>query len=118
MFKRIVVPLDGSPLAEGVLPAVAQLAGGLKIPIVLLNVIPEAALPRQVAAHHPETLDQMVDHERTGAFAYLAGPRAQLEAQGLTVTVDVQVMDHAADGIVHYAAVQPDTLIAMSTHGR
>jgi nucleotide-binding universal stress UspA family protein len=118
MFKRMVVPLDGSALAEGVLPAAAQLARALKIPIALLNVIPEGALPRQVAAHHPETIDQMLDQERTGALAYLGAHRAQLEAQGLTVTVDVQLMDHAADGIVHYAAAQPDTLIAMSTRGR
>ncbi len=39
MFKKVLVPLDGSELAEGILPYVSQLAKGLGFPLVLLSVI-------------------------------------------------------------------------------
>jgi len=38
MYTRILVPLDGSGLAEQVLPYAGLLAGALKIPVSLLNV--------------------------------------------------------------------------------
>ena len=39
MFQKILVPLDGTELAEGILPYVSQLAIGLDIPMVLISVI-------------------------------------------------------------------------------
>ena len=45
MFKKVLVPLDGSEVAQSILPYVSQLAKGLNIPIVLLSVInPDAVL--------------------------------------------------------------------------
>ena len=39
MYKQILVPLDGSTLAEGVLPYVKQLAGKAKLPVKLLRIV-------------------------------------------------------------------------------
>jgi hypothetical protein len=39
MFARILVPLDGSPLAEGVLPEVAELAQRIQADLTLLSVV-------------------------------------------------------------------------------
>ncbi len=40
MYDRIFVPLDGSPLAEQVLPYVTRIAAGMGIPIHLMQVVP------------------------------------------------------------------------------
>jgi nucleotide-binding universal stress UspA family protein len=39
VFNKVLVPLDGTKLAEGILPYVAQLAKGLDMPLVLLSVV-------------------------------------------------------------------------------
>lgn len=53
MFQKLLIPLDGTELAEGILPYVSQLARGFDIPIVLLSVadpgavrMPERFVPR------------------------------------------------------------------------
>lgn len=51
MFKKILVPLDGSKLAEGILPYVTQLARGLDIPVTLLSVVDprDVEMPRSLS---------------------------------------------------------------------
>ena len=39
MFTKVLVPLDGSDLAESILPYILPLATSLKIPITLLSVV-------------------------------------------------------------------------------
>jgi nucleotide-binding universal stress UspA family protein len=50
MFKKALVPLDGSDLAEGILPYVSQLATGLEMTLVLLSVVDpdEVELPERL----------------------------------------------------------------------
>ena len=36
MYKRVLVPLDGSPLAEGILPFILQIAGPLDLEVILV----------------------------------------------------------------------------------
>ena len=55
MFTKALVPLDGTELAEGILPYVSQLSKGLNMPLVLLSVVdliwlllPVAAIGAQV----------------------------------------------------------------------
>ena len=40
MYKRVLVPLDGSPLAEGILPFILQIAGPLDLEVILVRVMP------------------------------------------------------------------------------
>ncbi len=47
MFKHILVPLDGSKLAEAALPAAVSLAETLHAPVTLLHVIEQDA-PEEV----------------------------------------------------------------------
>ena len=56
MFKKVLVPLDGSELAEGILPYISQFARGLDIPLVLLSVIDPEALetPERLSASKAE----------------------------------------------------------------
>ena len=112
MFKHILVPLDGSTLAESVLPAAASLARALKAPVTLLHVIEQDA-PGEV--HRERHLT-----DSTEAEAYLAGTakkafpsRAKVDWHVHTAAVaDVarSIVDHSADEF------QPD-LIILCAHG-
>jgi nucleotide-binding universal stress UspA family protein len=109
MYNRILVPLDGSQLAEQVLPYVKLLAKETKCHMELLQVIeysPAPTHPRQVRAN------------LTGeAQKYLKKAAASLKSSGLTVSSLVHHGDPASD-IIAEAESEPETLIAMATHGQ
>lgn len=44
MYQRVLVPLDGSPVAEAILPFIEQIAGPLDMEIMLLRVVPLTSL--------------------------------------------------------------------------
>ena len=116
MFERILVPLDGSLLAETVLPHAEALAAKFGSTIVLLQVGPilESAT---VAASPPDdpTLVHRIEH-RTVA-AYLAEVENRLRDHGCTIEVRQKEGD-AAEQILSQAAESSVGLIAMATHGR
>jgi nucleotide-binding universal stress UspA family protein len=111
-FTRILVPLDGSRLAEAVMPAARSLAANLVGRILLLHVL-ERDPP---AAVHGEP------HLRTAqeALAYLDQQGAELRRQGIAVESHVHqrpVVDVAAAIDDHAHQLDAD-LIAMCAHGR
>jgi nucleotide-binding universal stress UspA family protein len=110
MLKRILVPLDGSPLAEAVLPQVKELAAFRKAEVVLLRVALAHTLPGVNA------VDAQV-HAVDEAQTYLAALEPDLIAHGLTVKSVVRY-GHAAEEILDHARAGDVDLIAMSTHGR
>ena len=110
MLSRILVPLDGSPLAEVVFSQVIELATLRKAEIVLLRV----ALAHTILGTDPVEAQVRVVEE---AQAYLAKIEARLVAQGLAVKSVVRY-GHAADEILDQARTGGTELIAMSTHGR
>jgi nucleotide-binding universal stress UspA family protein len=110
MLSRILVPLDGSPLAEAVLSQVMELAALPKPEILLLRV----ALAHTFPGVDPVEAQVRAVEE---AQAYLAGIEPGLSAQGFTVKSAVRY-GHAAEEILDHARVAGADLIAMSTHGR
>ena len=61
MVTKILVPLDGSAVAEQVLPYVRTLAGGLKVPVELMGVVDMAQFDSHIAAEKgavPRYLDR------------------------------------------------------------
>lgn len=117
-IARIVVPLDGSSLAEEALPLAATLAGNIGVPVHVLRVVD----PYQVAAELPEdrqqqgaTAQQMAERRVPTATAYLAGIAEPLQAQGLAVKADVLV---GATVFTLLDEIRPDDLVVMTTHGR
>lgn len=116
--SAILVPLDGSPLAETVLPFVEELAARLSLPVNLLRVasIPSAAEPYSAAllAASDLDVDEQVEHE---AVAYLQDVATRLNAKGLMVAWHVYhgAPIHTIDQI---AKATPNTLVALTTHGR
>jgi nucleotide-binding universal stress UspA family protein len=117
MYKRILVPLDGSTLSEAVLPHAQKLARALDVEIVLLHVdvspAPEFDNHTSPFAPQPEEFKKMYVDEK----AYIKNMCAKLERDGLRTTYLLR--DGAvAETIMEVAEIEKADLIAMSTHGR
>jgi nucleotide-binding universal stress UspA family protein len=115
--QRIVVGLDGSPLAEAILDPVRILAARLGGDVVLLHV---ACVPESVRAIAPRAgvaLDEVVAQERERAQRYLDGVAQPLRKAGISVRTVAVAGDPAAE-IVRYAEREGIDLIALATHGR
>ena len=99
---RLVVPLDGSPLAEKVLPPAINLARSLGAELRLVMIV-------------PDTLDAPRDEEVAGD--YLDAWIYRLRAEGVGMSIEVR-RGHPADGILASATDASASLIVMATHGR
>jgi nucleotide-binding universal stress UspA family protein len=104
MFRRILVPLDGSALAEAVLPQAGELARLHGAEVVLLRV--ESAPDYAVAQAAEE------------AQHYLRGVAASLWEARVQVSMMVVLSGDAAGEILVQAELTAADLILMATHGR
>jgi nucleotide-binding universal stress UspA family protein len=110
MFKHILVPLDGSHLAEAALPAAAALSATLNAPLTLLHIIEEDA-PAEV--HRDRHLTNAAEAE-----AYLKEVAGRLGVQAETHVHTAPVADVARSIVAHAAnEFQPD-LIILTSHGK
>ena len=115
MYKRFLVPLDGSKLSEAVLPHVEAIAKGLNCEIVLLHVIP---LPVPVFDTPASPFDHnLLRDQEQDATRYLKEMCAKLEMDEARVNFLVREGDVTQLILDVAHEVQAD-LIAMSTHGR
>ncbi len=120
MYSKVIVPLDGSQLAEGILPHVTELIRDRGSQVYLLSVAPLAlgTLPAVVDIPlHPISVreeEQRVERELT---EYLQGVARRLEPVAAGVQVSVR-FGRQADEILDFAAEVKADLIAMSSHGR
>jgi nucleotide-binding universal stress UspA family protein len=122
-MKTIIVPLDGSALAEQVLPYVIPLAQALQAGVRLLQVVAPAL---RVAGLQEGDWDEggalgsyeRVDWQTPREYAecYLAAHAARLRAAGLSAVGEVR-FGEAADVIAEVAADRRTALVAMATHG-
>lgn len=110
MFARILVPLDGSALAEAILPQVTELATLHGAEVVLLRVAFAHAFPGS-----DQTSAQVQAVEE--AEAYLAEVVQRFLAAGIKAQSVVRY-GHAAEEILDHAQTGAVDVIAMSTHGR
>jgi nucleotide-binding universal stress UspA family protein len=117
MYTRILVPLDGSKIAEGVLPYARLLARELKIPIELMTVVDLVEISRQLGAErkHRDAFNPVVKQHALNAENYLRGVAKSFEDENVICAVENDV---PAEAIVSKAGVDKGTLIAMATHGR
>lgn len=115
MFTKILVPLDGSVLAESVLPTVTQLALDFKATIVLMRVHVPSYVP--YLADTPYSLVEISRREEEECRTYLEATAVRLRNRGLTVDMLVHE-GNPADAILDAVDVAQADLIAMTTHGR
>ncbi len=115
MYKKILVPLDGSAFAETILPHVRALASCTGAEIVLVQVVTEPALI--YAAPEAPIYESLRGDLRAEAEAYLKTITAQLAQDHLAVTSECSE-GIVAEAILEIANRVHADLIAMSTHGR
>ena len=73
MYTRILIPLDGSKAAEKVLPYARALAGRLKVPVELMEVVDIAEMVTHIAVAKARYLDTMIEDRARSSEAYLRG---------------------------------------------
>jgi nucleotide-binding universal stress UspA family protein len=118
MYRRIVVPLDGSALAEEALPRAAELARLSRAPIHLLRVVDYLRLERYgpyALALEYSAIEPVLTTEQTEATNHLTGIADRLTGEGLPVETEVR-QGRVAREVV--AAVKPGDVIVMASHGR
>ena len=115
-YRRALVPLDGSPLAEAVIPPfVIKIARPLDVEVVLLQVV--EPLPSPAVDTVPIIALDTTDQEHAEADRYLTAVAGDLIRQGVRVQTLVRV-GAPAEQIVEAARESGADLIAMTTHGR
>jgi len=123
MYKMILVPLDGSELAEMVLPHVEMLVKACEgeAEVVLVQVCEP---PRPMVAGYGEAVgqaailaEQAAEACRLEAQQYLAAMEDKYKKKGIKVRSELLV-GSPGEEILDYAAKYPVDLIAMASHGR
>lgn len=117
MYKKILVPLDGSPRAERILPYVEEIAVKFGSRIVFMQIVePNVAMvsPYDIA---PYNIGEETKRHVSEARTYLAGIEGEFRAKGLEAKSCVE------DGpvvptILDVAEREDAELIAMASHGR
>lgn len=115
MYRRILVPLDGSKTAEKVLPYVRSLAGSLKIAVELIGVIDIAELAIHISADNARHIDHVIEDSARRSEEYLKGVASTFAGASVRCTAE---KGRAEEVIIEKAKVVSGTLIAMATHGR
>jgi nucleotide-binding universal stress UspA family protein len=124
MYQKILVPLDGSELAECVLPHVEEIASGCRVGSIILTRAVEplqlpAALEYDVYARKDlqEEWQKAELEERSAAQDYLDRLANRIRKEGRNVQAQVLV-GRVAESLADYAAEEGVDLIVMATHGR
>jgi nucleotide-binding universal stress UspA family protein len=115
VYKRVVVPLDGSQVAEGILPFILGIAGPLDLDVVLVRVV--QPIPPTVIEGATHVVIDDIEGRMAEAKAYVDGVAQELETKGVRVRVEVRRGEPAAEIVATATGTEAD-LIAMSTHGR
>ena len=120
MNRQVLVPLDGSGMAEAVLPLAATLARSMSGSLTLASVVADGIIARPLDGVFPTTPGTWEGYAREAELAreYLNNIAERLRAEKLVV--ETVVLEGApAHAIVDYAAGHPHVkLIAMATHAR
>jgi nucleotide-binding universal stress UspA family protein len=111
MFKHFLVPLDGSHMAETVLPTVSELASAIKAKITLLHVLEMHAPDEIHGEHHLKTEDE--------ARNYLERMAETLRIKGIVTQIHVHssCVEDVAESLVEHADEFDHDLIVLCTHG-
>lgn len=125
-MNTMIVPLDGSPLAERVLPYVQYLAPHYDADVQLVRVVSDsvmvdAAIGRyyqaeMAALEQQDRWQQAYNSACAHANGYLFSMAARLHGLGIRATSDV--CDGTPVDVIVDAARRPDAWITMATHGR
>ncbi|MCX5881429.1 MAG: universal stress protein [Deltaproteobacteria bacterium] len=124
MYQTLLVPLDGSPRAESILPHVEDLATQFKSKVIFLQVV---GPPLQFVnpSLYETTIQTDIIHEYVTDFkrkkeeisTYLAGIQEGFQKKGIEVKILVE-QGAVVDSIISIAQRENADLIAIASHGR
>jgi nucleotide-binding universal stress UspA family protein len=126
-FETIIVPLDGSSLAEQVLPHAESLAKALRLKILLTRAVPSLGQYHQYFEHYQMDssatvysgmYEEFSRETDARAMEYLHRVKDQLTRRRFFSVEEKLLRGHAADSITELAHEIPHSLITMTTHGR
>jgi nucleotide-binding universal stress UspA family protein len=115
VYKRALVPLDGSAVAEAIIPFILEIAGPLDMEVVLVRVV-QPVPPTVIEGSRTVLLDD-VEARHADAVEYLAPIAVELRDKGVRVQTRVR-RGQPAEEIVAAAREAGADLVAMTTHGR
>ena len=121
MYKKILVPLDGSELAEHVLEHVKAVAKGCQVPqVILLQVIEPLLISFKADITVANNYREAEDKFEASVKDYLSRVAETLKKSGIAVETAITNITHgsAAGEILNYATENGVDLIVMSTHGK
>jgi nucleotide-binding universal stress UspA family protein len=118
-FKSIIVPLDGSELAEAALPTAGRIAKKLGLEVYLIRVFANPYSPFiSGGGHYAVNIDELMKEIRDRARNYLEAKMVELKKSGVEQISYLLQEGIATDEIVSIADQTPESLIVMSSHGR
>jgi nucleotide-binding universal stress UspA family protein len=120
MYKRMLIPTDGSAFSRSVVLAGVEFASQIKAEVVGLFVAPEFQLPIYVEVlppSYPSDKEYRESMQKAGE-RYLDVIKNPTEAAGLTFSGRIEFSDLTAKTIVHVAQESGCDLIFMGSHGR
>ena len=123
MFDKILVPLDGSPLAECVFPYLVKITQDCSAKeVILFNVCEPPNISSDYVATMPKTWEQHVKefskYAQTQCSLYVKDAEKKLNGLGISnLKIETRLGD-AAKEIINYASENDVDLIVMASHGR
>jgi nucleotide-binding universal stress UspA family protein len=130
-FQHLIVPLDGSAVAEQVLPHAIELAKGLNVDITLITAVLSEFEYRKYIEERVEVIagstatrvfkgpyEEFKNEAAAKAMRYLHEVSKRLKAEGVPNVSQRLLQGQPADAIISLAQEIPGSLVAMTTHGR
>ena len=121
MYKKIMVPLDGSKLAECVLPHLETIVRGCESPeVIVVKAVEPLSVPYGREISQFTSLEQVKTyetHQRVEAEKYLKEVVARLKKSGVKAKADV-IYGKADESLSDYATKNDVDLVVIATHGR
>ncbi len=124
MFDKILVCLDGSPLAEQILPYAAEQALHFNSQLILFRAHAYPTYTGPATPGFPAVpitninMESIIKHEEAESAAYLQSVADKLAAEKGLQAESVTVLGNAGQAIVNYAKENSVELITIATHGR
>jgi nucleotide-binding universal stress UspA family protein len=120
MYKKLLVPLDGSDFSECSLEHVKTIALGCNIPEVILLRVVEPLSSNEIASlaeARGDLITQVEREQKADAEDYIAAVTSKSIKEGISARGEI-AFGRAADKIMDYAKANQVDLIVISSHGR
>jgi nucleotide-binding universal stress UspA family protein len=120
MYKHILIPTDGSEIADKAVAAGIEFARDANAKVTWFTAVPEYQPPSEadVMARRAVSLQEHERRSREAAEKLLAGPAHRAQAAGVACDTDYAQSDRPYEAIIAAAKRHGCDLIFMSSHGR